>query len=163
MLICGIDPGAKGGVAFAKIYPSMTPVVSVHRMPEVGGKFSARTLSDMLKAMHPDVVYLEDVWSNPKWAHHTSFAFGKNVGIITGIVESLGIRLELVPAKTWQKVGHFGIPKNVDTKERSFRALAQLYPDLDLTPGKCRTPQDGMADAALIAHYGQFVERRKSK
>ena len=67
---------------------------------------------------------------------------------------AMEIRYQLVAPRTWQNVMHAGVPTGT-TKQRSIVAARRLFPDQSLlrTP-KCRTLDDGIADALLLADYG---------
>jgi len=65
-----------------------------------------------------------------------------------------GIPFLEVAASTWQAEMLRGSP-GATTKDRAIWLAGQLWPDLDLLPGRFTTPQDGIADAALIAEWGR--------
>ena len=42
-------------------------------------------------------------------------------------------------------------------KLRALGRVKELLPGLGLRPGRCRVDQDGLADAGLLALYGEWV------
>ena len=71
------------------------------------------------------------------------------------LLTALEIPFQLVPPKTWMTAMHIGTP-NGETKQRSILAASRLFPDFDLrrTP-RCRKPDDGIAEALLLAEFGR--------
>lgn len=82
----------------------------------------------------------------------STFKTGHDFGFMKGLMSGLGIEYSIVAAQTWQNalLSH----RRGDTKERSISYARETFAKLDLTPGRTRTPQDGIADAANIAYYG---------
>lgn len=112
-----------------------------------------------------DVVAIgEKLGSIYRAAASTTFSFGRNIGIVTGIIESFDMRIHEVTARTWQKylfekyeietiLGSkktpSGQPKN-DTKLMALKVAQKLYPEIATKYAK----RDGVIDALLIARYG---------
>ena len=60
---------------------------------------------------------------------------------------------------TWQKAMHAGTPGE-DTKARSIAAAQRLFPLTSLLQNpRCRVAHDGMAEALLLAAYGQRTHK----
>lgn len=82
--------------------------------------------------------------------------FGWIVGLIEGVISSLGISYTKIAPKTWQKQMHQGIPKNDNKKTMSFMACHRIFPTVDLRrTEKCKNEDDNFADSLLMAEYGR--------
>jgi hypothetical protein len=64
-------------------------------------------------------------------------------------------RYERITPQTWQRVMIPGA-KGGETKSRALEVARRLWPGTDWRASdRCRTPHDGLIDAALIAEYGR--------
>lgn len=96
----------------------------------------------------------------------TTFIFGKNVGVVTGIIEAFQMDYQEVRAIDWQnhiftklsipethqtKKTPSGKPKK-DTKIMAKAAVEKLWPEQD-------TKHDGINDALLIAEYARLTHK----
>lgn len=147
-LIIGIDPGAKGAAVF------------LDERGEIYGWFHSENWhDDFRREMTRSVghatmtVYIEKAQAMPGQGVAGMFRYGQGYGEILGALAALGVPVIQVPPRTWQKVAYQGI--GGEGKARSFEACRRLFPHVNLVPGKCRKPHDGLADALLIAYYGR--------
>ena len=150
MIRIGIDPGITGAIAVLDI----EDLVAVYDMPiltSVGGKneINIPELAAILRCHHYGFkakVILERVSAMRGQGVTSMFNFGMGYGAVRGIVQTLGIEIELVTPQTWKKAAKIvGTPKDY----ARTRAL-ELYPDAELSLKK----HVGRADAILIARYG---------
>lgn len=147
MTIIAIDPGASGGIAFSHNSGS----VASHNMPD-----TVRDLVDLLRDAGSEgaehvTVYLEKVGGYVGGAGapgSAMFSFGKNVGIVEGIIATLGYRLISPTPQVWQKALSLGNSKSHASKTAWKNHLKnraqQLYPQTKVTLAT--------ADALLIHH-----------
>ena len=156
--VLGIDPGKQGAVV-AILQPSGTIfALELNSRPA--------DIWDWLQAIneqHPiRLALIEDVHSIFGTGAKSNFQFGFNVGVITGILQSMRIPLQKIQPKEWQAA--VGIPKNIEKAKRK-KAHAEvahnLYPkNIEM----CYTPRgrllDGVTDALLIAHVAQTKTRQ---
>lgn len=145
MIVCGIDPGINGAVAF---YVSTVPaLVSAEDLPIVDGMTDAASLARTIEAMRPDLAVIERVGAMPKQGVSSTFRFGQAFGIAIGVVAALGVPVVMVAPARWKK--HFGLPAD---KEASRARALQRW------PGRAelfrRKKDHGRAEAALLAAYG---------
>ena len=156
MIICGIDPGLKGGIAFytpTALFAYRTPVVQVDHVKK--GKKGKRPIMDLAEAMtmltnsNPTHTYLELVSAMPGQGVTGMFRFGQNLGQWEGILVGLGLDYTLVRPQVWKKqAGLIGAEKG-----DSIELARKTWPDHgDLF--KYKTADEGRAEAALIARYG---------
>jgi crossover junction endodeoxyribonuclease RuvC len=153
-LICGIDPGLNGAVAF---YNPDHDFLSVHDIPthrlQVGKSTRqeldyfelAQIIGD--KAEYIVHVFIEQVHSMPKQGVASTFSFGKVYGACVGIIAANVLPLTFVPPQVWKT--SLGVKADKD----AARARAS-----QIMPKHARTwplkKNDGRAEAALIAFYG---------
>lgn len=148
MLICGIDPGAEGGVAFAA---ATQGGADAFPMPLAGKDLDGQRLAQWLRDYRPDRVYVEKVHSMPRQGVASTFRFGRGYGAILGVVQALGFPLFHVTPQAWKKVVLAGTEKD---KAAAVEYCRNRWPDTPLVLPRCRVPHDGMADALCIAAYG---------
>jgi crossover junction endodeoxyribonuclease RuvC len=162
MRIAGIDPGLKGGLALlgddvAEAVPM--PTLAAGKTREID---CAEVMAWLFLA-EPDLVILERVHAMP--ASYTdsqgktvktqgitsTFNFGMGYGMVRGVLHSLAIPHKLILPRRWKDLVLQGLPHD---KTGAIQFTQNNYPSIDLQPGRCRTPQDGLADAVCLAHFG---------
>ena len=146
----GIDPGLKGGVG---VINERREVLEVYRMPDTLAGLDAALRS--IAAGYPRaVVVLEKAQAMPKQGGVSMFNYGRGFGAIEMGVVSNCLPCHYVRPAIWKKTILAGEPDRRD-KGVSIRVCERIFPDVNLIPGKCRTPHDGMAEALLLAEYGR--------
>ena len=135
-LICGIDPGASGGIAFVG-----DGFAEAHKMPE-----TRRDVVELIENYRPAIVlaYVERVRSTPQMGVVSAFTFGCNYERAVMALLCAGIPIEEVTPQKWQK--GLGCLTGGDKNVSKARAQ-QLFPHLKIT--------HAIADALLIATYGR--------
>ncbi len=145
-VICGIDPGQKGGIAFID---TKEDKITALPLPEI------KDLVDLLYCNSPRIVYLEKAQTMPRQGISSAFNYGCHFGQIQGILYSFAMRFVLVPPSVWTRSLHVGCT-GTDAKKKSLQAVRRLFPTVELlASSKCRVPHDGMVDALLICEYGR--------
>jgi crossover junction endodeoxyribonuclease RuvC len=155
MIILGIDPGAKGGLAVVEYKPGELPVIlGGIRMPTIMER--TKTLVDgntillWVKPWHIDLTVLEWVSAMPKQGVTSSFSFGRATGAVETVARYKGDRVEWVSPAMWKN--HFGLSKD---KRASMDKAAHLFGEsFEWT----RKADDGIAEAALMTHW--FVDKK---
>ena len=162
LLVVGNDNGLNGGMC--ALCPVSGNVVATAVMPvkKTGGRgeICAASLVDWLNCLDllVDKVVVEESPAHAPSAaslSSMSISFGKMVGAF----EVTGFRVERVQVRDWQRemLGK-KIPKGA-TKPLALAYARRRWPDQDwLASPRCRTPHDGMIDAALIALYGSGLK-----
>lgn len=153
--ILGIDPGFTGGWA---LVDQQYRLVDAGKMPvrlrDKRQEIDARALADIVDASKVESAWVEIVSPRPRQAGQ--FRFGVAAGAVHGVLETLGISMNLVSALSW-KPG-VGLPPKgdgettSDHKRRSRILASRLWPDHAHRFARC--VDDGVAEAALIAFYG---------
>lgn len=158
MIIVGIDPGKAGGVAL--LTPAMA---SGYPMPLVGKDIDGRYLTEWLGRVRPNLVIIEKVGAarvNGRPQGGTSmFTFGTGFGKLLGVLEALNTPHRLVTPQTWKATVLKGTKKD---KAAAIDFVHRAYPSVELMPGRCSTPQDGIADAVCLAEYGRQLVTQQS-
>lgn len=150
--IIGCDPGMSGGFAvledgaLVEIFP--TPTMELHN-----GRRALDASAVMIWLQRHDdcrTLWLEKAQAMPRDGAVGAFAYGKGVGILTGLVLGLSIPLAEITPQDWRRV--MGLPNGAG-KDAS-RAMAQkLWPTMAHL--FARKKDDGLAEAALIAEAGR--------
>ena len=144
--VLGIDPGVSGGIA---CWRRDEPMIALP-MPETEG--DQIELIRKLVILDNAVVFLEQVggFTGKGQPGSAMFKFGRSFGFTLGVLQTLGVRVELVRPQTWQKPFGLGTASNCATRrewKNKLKACAQrLYPALK--------PTLSTADAILILEYG---------
>jgi crossover junction endodeoxyribonuclease RuvC len=145
--ILGVDPGAKG--ALALLVAGMVETVDMPAV-EIRGRYrvDAARVASIIRMWRPDHAFVEQVNAWPGQGVASCFSFGKSAGIVLGILAALQIPTSEVAAVTWKK--KLGVP--ADKGAARWRA-SQLFPTNANDWSRVR--DDGRAEAALIASFGQ--------
>lgn len=154
-VVIAIDPGKSGGVAVAGF-----GAVACHAMPETEGDVldlirGIKSGADIECVPHGPAVeticVLEEVsgFAGKAQPGSAMFRFGENFGFIKGVVQTLGIKLELVRPQVWQKAFGLGTASACASKtewKNKLKAEAQRrFPNLHVT--------HKTADALLILEW----------
>lgn len=154
--ILGIDPGLSGGFALLWYGEHERTIMDAWNTPTftvLRNKKNRRELDiPKIKAIFSDArigsAVIESQQAMPKQGVSTTFTTGKNYGILIGVLATLAIPYHIVAPQTWKRA--LGITKD---KETSFALARKLFPhDGDFWK---RKKDDGVAEAALLAHYGE--------
>lgn len=174
-LILGIDPGVNGGLALmagdgellaTAGMPSVLAGAKLRRKKAGGSpkrasaKPSQRRRVDVAglarlvcawrEEFGPiEVVALESVGANPRWAGVTSFAFGRAFGAIEGALAVLGIAAVLIPSRTWRKTI---VPEAREGKGDVVAWYRATYPGIKRLATR-QAQREGIADATAIAEF----------
>lgn len=151
LMYVGIDPGQQGGVAF--LCPGNNNI-TLHRMPA-----NHKELSELITRMRTATVVIEKAQPMPGQGSVAGFSYGVGYGILLGMMVAHGIRYTEVRPAEWKKLVLAGVSGKGKTKKEkkddSIMAVERLFPDVNLIPGGCRKPHDGIAEALLLAEYGR--------
>ena len=150
MIVCGIDPGLTGGLAFLE-----KKTVNVHKVPIYNVTKGAKRkkmlntwqIISLMEENEPDHVYIEKQQAMPKQGLSSTFITGFNYGIYIGLLIGLCIPFTEVSPRTWKKA--LSVSAN---KDEARKRASELMPNgSGLWPNKS---DDGLAEAALIAYWG---------
>lgn len=153
---CGIDCGLKGAITFYNPNDLISGL-QVYDMPLAPSHIKDRRapdgykLSTLFNAMEPFInnapVYFEQPHAMPRDGAAGAFSFGEGVGIVKGVLQSLGIRYYPINPAVWK--AKMGISK--DKKESVARALDtfRLHKNVNEVFLKSK---DGRAESALLAY-----------
>ena len=163
-LICGIDPGLDGAIAF--VAPDWGTVDVLQRMPTIahprgrGRAYDLDAMQRLLSENNPARVFIEE---------YRPFAPpGRRIGIRSVRTGERGVALweafctgfcplTIVSPREWQKIMLRGMPTATKQQRKASAIVVakREFPGTNLRPGKCGTDHDGMADSLLIAEYGR--------
>ena len=154
-LFVGIDPGLSGALAFRsgeEMDVCPMPTLTITKAKGTRRVLDLTALANMIDNKtknQPRVsVFIERVSAMPKQGVASMFTFGEAYGSIKGIVAANFLPMTLVTPVTWK--AKLKVSSNKD--DARYRA-SQLMPRF--APFWSRRSDDGMAEAALIAFYGQ--------
>lgn len=149
MIYIGIDPGKSGAMAALVCGPEKN-ILDVRTVP-FGEEAYRDTLAALSGAPGGCVCCLERVGARPGQGVTSMFKFGENFGFIQGLLTACSIPYELVTPQKWKR--EFGITGD---KNSSVSVCRRLFPEVGLRrTERCRTDDDGMAEALLMAEYAR--------
>ena len=154
MIYIGIDPGQKGGIACInndKVYVTAMPLAG----REVDGNAIYKWLITHTLYETNTIACVEKVHSMPKQGVSSSFKFGKNYGIVIGVLSALGVSIKLVTPQRWKRAILFDTKRD---KQAAIEYCRLKYPNVNLLASKkSRVPHSGIADALCIASYAKSI------
>ena len=144
--VIGVDPGASGGFAHWRDDNSFTAFA----MPKTEG--DQLQLVRELIASGETIAFVEQVggFTGKGQPGSAMFSFGRNFGFVLGVLQALGVRVELVRPQKWQKPLGLGTASGCTSRsewKNKLKSCAQrLYPALK--------PTLSTSDAILILDFG---------
>ena len=151
-MIIGIDPGLTGAIAIvghSGSIPVLLDLPVVSKLSGKGNELSARLLLAALSAHRADIdaAYVERVHAMPGQGVTGMFSLGRTVGVIDGILASLGIQTIYVEPSRWKR----DLVLTGKEKDAARTMAISLYPEA--ATNLARKKDIGRADALLIAHW----------
>jgi crossover junction endodeoxyribonuclease RuvC len=154
MRIIGIDPGVTGGIALLLdgelLALAQLPVRA--RLHGSGQQIDGAELGNWIMEQRqgqPCFAILEAVASRPGQGVRSVFNFGHSMGVIEGVLGVLGMPYRLISPPVWKRRARL-----IGRDKTASRSLAaQLFPDHAERFKRVR--DDGLAEAALLARFGQ--------
>lgn len=145
MKIVGIDTGSKGCICLLDVEERSA---SYLRMPYRDDGIINGYLIEKCFEGFTDVhrVVIEKVQGRGGWGATQLFNFGKNYGMVLGLMHHLP--LTFVQPTEWQKHIHKGV-KGATAKDRSLSIFTSLNPSF----GQVRKCDEGLVDAFFIARW----------
>lgn len=143
MIYIGIDPGLTGGIGVIR---GESDITTMRYTPEN----LISVINQFADESHVQF-FVEQVHAMPKQGVTSTFNFGMGFGCILGILKALNMKYTLVKPQTWKRA--MGVTAD---KKTSIRKAQTLFPKVSLLPTpRCRVPDDGLAEALLIAEFGR--------
>lgn len=149
MIVAGLDPGLKGGIAFMD---EDDPLMAAP-MPKLKSIVDVVELSNMMKSMEPRRVYIER--QSILAGQGAALTIGSNYGRLLAVCELLGVPYTLVTPGQWKK--RCGFPTGCKGKEKAeaaFELVRRDFGDPVVQKLGLKVTRDGPVEALLIAKYG---------
>jgi hypothetical protein len=155
----GIDPGLDGGIAalfddgrVLACWPM--PTVTDGKRRHVDAHELVRLVGKIRNGGPIGLAVLEQVSAMPKQGVSSTFAFGRSLGVIEGLLAGLLVPYTLVRPQAWQREVLVGIADDTRTKASVFYARRR-WPQAPIIPDGCRKPHDGITDALALAEFAR--------
>lgn len=143
----GVDPGKKGAMAIMGYSNTTGERYMMKIIP-----FDPQEYIKTLKQFNGATVCIEQVHSISKQGIASSFTFGVMYGWLLGMLDTIGVSYQAVSPQKWKK--DFGLLRS--DKSKSVEVCQHLLPNANLyRTERCKKPDDGMAEAALLALYAK--------
>ena len=154
-LVVGIDPGMRGALVAVEGGEFIASLM----MPFSGAMLVDAEVIDWLSELDVALVVLERQQAFPRQGVSSTFTTGFRYGQLYGMISTLRLAMATPRPADWMKVMlEKTDDEDVDPlkgKERAISRVKELLPALNLTPGRHRVDHDGLADAGLLALYGE--------
>ena len=157
-LYVGIDPGSRGGIVAIDFNRNVKKSTV---MPMVGKEVDLVALVEWLEDIDQDgqiFVALEKPSVRPGQNPSGTLTMGMNWGRLHAALRiAWTCNVQVITPQTWRRA--LDLPKSsnrAECKASALAAVADLLPELDLTPGRKTVPHDGLADAGLLAEYARI-------
>ena len=151
--VLGVDPGLNGALAFLDAAGALEVFdMPVHRLNR-GGKAKREIdryeLARIVDAHGPIAhAFVEQVGAMPGQGVTSMFQFGRSLGIVEGVLSAGFVPTDYVTPRKWRS--DLGVRVGKDGSRARASALMPCHAGL-----WTRVKDDGRAEAALIALYGQ--------
>jgi hypothetical protein len=157
MIICGIDPGAKGYISFLD---TKTNAMHNYKIPYLGSEVNVPALRNIVH-IHTsfeqggNICVIERPHFMPgKMGGKSLFNMGMNYGKLFACV-SLTFSMHEVSPAAWKNKMLIKADK-----ESSILLCQKLYPSVNLLPGSKKKYDDNLAESILLIEYGRrYIER----
>jgi hypothetical protein len=160
-MIVGIDNGLTGGLVALSDHPG--PPIGMLAMPSVRhrnrNEINIRAvhlwLSEVTGGNLSRATYVIEEPNNSRNAS-TAYSVASSFHSLRGFFEAKMLYWERITPQAWQKVMLAGCAKG-DTKPAALARCRKLWPNETwLRTPKCKTPDAGLCDAALIAEFARI-------
>jgi crossover junction endodeoxyribonuclease RuvC len=147
MNIMGIDPGLDGGIAVinGKSIELLETIPTELKNGFIKRQVDTFELARILRPFRDCICFMEQVSARPMQGVSSVFSFGDTYGSIRGVLGALEIPTYMVTPQVWKK------SLIISSKEDSLKACQDIF-ELE----KMRKKDHNLAEALLIAHWGQF-------
>jgi crossover junction endodeoxyribonuclease RuvC len=151
MILLGIDPGIRGGLAVVSDGNGVGTLVGATDIQTVGDgareRVAVLAMRDWITRHKPDLAVIERAQAMPRQGSSSGFKYGRAVGALEATVILSCIPIEIVEPTAWKRF--WKLPAK--DKERSRQRALELFPAAyDLF---ARKKDHGRAEAALLALY----------
>jgi crossover junction endodeoxyribonuclease RuvC len=152
VIVCGVDPGLSGALAFYDVENGDLEVLDMPTLKAgTGGKrivdIDALATAISSRADYVSHAFIEQVGTRPGEGAVGAFSFGEGFGALKGVVVANLIPRTFVRPNVWKKA--LGVPAE---KDGARSRASQLLPRH--AHYWARVKDDGRAESALIALYG---------
>lgn len=157
----GVDPGIFGAMAMYSPEENKLHIVDMkckrmiqNSIHEISWPTLVSILKDFIEVYgRPKLAMVEQPHSLPKDGHVGAFTFGKNCGIIEGIIQAFEIPMISVVPASWKPQAGLS-----SMKSRSIQKAIEIFKDTDIAHElgiecfkKPKRHGDGRAEAAILA------------
>ncbi len=148
MIYVGVDPGSKNGAWAVIEQTGMGLRVKVCSWDDSFFVTDMQALSRTGKGV---IAAVEKVGPMPKQGISSTWHFAENYGFIHGVLSACGISYQLVPPRKWK--AEYSLSND---KSKSIDVCRRLFPELLLRKtNRCRTDDNNLAEATLLAEYAR--------
>lgn len=158
--VLAVDPGFTGAIAYVNLSGTVAMAIP---MPVTTGngrtksEIDVNVLATWIRTLseHHDVrlAVVERVHAMKGQGVSSTFRFGVAYGTVIGVVQTLGIPLEMPSPQAWKKSV---LRDTARDKDAAVAYATRRFPGVSLLASeRCRVPHDGKAEALCLAEFGR--------
>lgn len=166
MKYLGIDNGLNGGIVVLNEDGIVVDTFNIPVLKMEKTEYDIPEISKILRGIYNSYeagsvkVYLEKAHVRPVQGIRAAFTTGYGLGIMQGILTSLGLSYEVVNPTVWMKEVFEG-NYSKENKKYSMIFAPRKWPHMNWKVGK--NVHDGLTDAACIGYYGYLKNKGGSE
>jgi len=163
LLYIGIDNGISGAiVAIGQCGSYVDGIAMPHSKHRSRNEVDVRRvhlwLSDVTCGNLSSAIYTIEEPNNSR-TPSTAYSVASSFHSLRGFFEAKLLPFNRITPQIWQKAILGKVPAGM-TKEYAMKRAFELFPnERFLKSPRCKTPDPGLIDAALIAHYSIMVDK----
>jgi hypothetical protein len=146
MIICAIDPGITGALAF---YDPAAKTLIVHDMPILDGDVNPHSIVEYIRNTNPTIAIIEQVAPMPKEGVRSVWRFASAFTTVCVVVKLQRIPLMMVSPSKWKRAMNLAGGK--EGKEQARERVIDAFPEY--AHHFSRKKDHGRAEAMLLAVY----------
>ena len=151
--VMGVDPGLNGGLSCISTETGQAWSI---RMPKESGQVDLDQVHNWIEHTGRVHTYIEKAQPFGRDGKKSAYTQFKNYGMLLRELQWCSDKVIEVPIPTWKNYTLSAWDEK--DKDAAISFVEDTFPDIDLYPGRCKKPHDGMADALCIAWYGLWKE-----
>jgi crossover junction endodeoxyribonuclease RuvC len=153
MIIMGVDPGIRGGLAVVAVEDGVAPrLVEAVDVPVIGTNAKERVDAIAIRAWisKHDIqhAFIERAQAMPKQGSSSGFKYGRAVGAIEAAIALSGIPVTIVEPSVWKRFHKLPGKEKEASRQRALEIFPASHALL------ARKLDHGRAEAALVALFG---------
>jgi crossover junction endodeoxyribonuclease RuvC len=152
MIILGVDPGIRGGLAVVSGDNGVGIVIDAIDIATIGvgarERVDVAAIRNWILLHQPSFALIERAQAMPKQGASSGFKYGRAVGALEAAITLSATPMEIIEPSVWKRALHLPGKDKEAARQRAIELFPRAHALL------ARKKDHGRAEAALIALYG---------